>query len=219
MDFSPLILSLQVAGVATVLAAAAGMALAALLARSRFVGRNVIDVLVTVPMVLPPTVLGYYLLVAFGRQSVIGRTYEALTGSPIVFTTSGAVLAAMVSSLPIVVKSSRAALESVDAKLVFAARTLGATPFRAFWSVELPLAMRGALSGIMLAFAHALGNFGVTLMVAGDIPGETQTASLAIYDAIQAGRHNDAWGLVLVLTIVATTCLYAVNRLSEVRDG
>lgn len=214
MDWQPLLLSFQVAAVATLLCACVGTALGALLASPRVWGRDIIDVLVTAPMVLPPTVLGYYVLVALGRRSALGEAFEALTGSPIVFTRTGAIIAATIGSVPLTVKSARAALEGVDRSLVLAARTLGAGPARAFFTIELPLAARGVLAGLMLAFARALGDFGVTLMVAGDIPGETQTASLAIYDAIQAGREERALGLVAVLTALAMGLLYAVNKLS-----
>jgi molybdate transport system permease protein len=216
---SPIALSFFVAITATLLSGVLGIALATALATKRFVGRNLLDVVVTLPMVLPPTVLGYYLLVALGRRSPVGHLFEALTGSSIVFTRTGAVCAAMVGVLPIVVKSARAALEEVDPNLVAAARTLGASPLRAFFTVRLPLAAPGILAALMLAFARSLGDFGVTLMVAGDIPGETQTASLAIYDAIQAGRQDDAFALVLVLTIIATAVLYAVNRTTRSVHG
>jgi len=216
---SPIALSFFVAITATLLSGVLGIALATALATKRFVGRNLLDVVVTLPMVLPPTVLGYYLLVALGRRSPVGHLFEALTGSSIVFTRTGAVCAAMVGVLPIVVKSARAAVEEVDPNLVSAARTLGASPLRAFFTVRLPLAAPGILAALMLAFARSLGDFGVTLMVAGDIPGETQTASLAIYDAIQAGRQDDAFALVLVLTIIATAVLYAVNRTTRSVHG
>src|SRR5262249_35269272 len=143
VEWAPLVLSFEVAALATLASAIAGVAIAALFANVRFPGREVLDVAVTVPMVLPPTVLGYYLLVAIGRTSAIGATYEALTGASIVFTKTGAVCAATVGALPLVVKSSRAALEAVDPNLVHAARTLGATPLRALVTVQLPLAARG----------------------------------------------------------------------------
>jgi molybdate transport system permease protein len=176
---------------------------------------DLVDGLVTAPMVLPPTVLGYYVLVTFGRTSVIGRAFEAVTGSSIVFSTTGVVLAATIGALPLVVMSSRAALESVDPVFPRAARTLGASPLRAFLTVELPIATPGIVAGLMLGFARALGDFGVTLMVAGDIPDQTQTASLAIYDAIQANREDDALGMILVLTLVAITALFFAGRLSR----
>ncbi len=217
MAWAPLLLSFQVAIAATLIAALVGVALAAWLANGRFFGRDLLDVLLTAPMVLPPTVLGYYLLVALGRHSAIGAAFEAITGSSIVFTRTGAVVAATVGAIPIVVKSSRAALESVDPILIHAARTLGATPLRAFLTVQLPLATRGISAALMLAFARSLGDFGVTLMIAGDIPGETQTASLAIYDALQAHRDADALVLAAVLTTLAVTMLYGANRLTAPR--
>ncbi len=211
---SPLALSFQIATLATILAALAGIAFGTLLAQSTFRGRNLADALVTAPMVLPPTVLGYYVLVALGRHSPIGQAYEALTGSSIVFTRTGAVIAAALGAFPIMVKSSRAALEDVDPVFVRAARTLGAGPARAFFTVQLPLAARGIVAAVCLSFARSLGDFGVTLMVAGDIPHETQTASLAIYDAIQSHHEAEARELVLVLSVVAIGILYLVNRLT-----
>lgn len=214
MDLGPLALSLQIATVATLLAAAIGVGLATLLANVRFPGRDLVDVIVTAPIVLPPTVLGYYLLVSVGRRSFIGHAFEAIFGSPIVFTRTGAVLAATVGAMPLVVKSGRAALEGVDATLVQAARTLGAGAGRAFLTVQLPLAARGIVAALMLAFARSLGDFGITLMVAGDIPGETQTASLAIYDAIQEHRDREALVMVVALSAIAIAILYTVNKLS-----
>ncbi|MGH7297023.1 MAG: molybdate ABC transporter permease subunit [Polyangiaceae bacterium] len=219
MELAPLALSLQIATLATILAAVVGIGLATLLANARFPGRDLVDVVATAPIVLPPTVLGYYLLVALGRRSLVGHAFEALFGSSIVFTRTGAVVAATVGALPLVVKSGRAALEGVDATLMRAARTLGATPSRAFLTVQLPLATRGIVAALMLAFARSLGDFGITLMVAGDIPGETQTASLAIYDAIQEHRDGAALGMVLTLTAVAIGILYAVNKLTGAPDG
>ena len=217
MSFAPLLLSFKVALIATALSGLFGTLLGALLANKRLPLRDLIDVLVTAPMVLPPTVLGYYVLVALGRRSSLGTLYEGLVGSPIVFSQTGAVVAATIGSLPLVVKSARAALEAVDPAFISAARTLGATPLRAFLTVQLPLAGGGILAGLMLGFARALGDFGVTLMVAGDIPGETQTASLAIYDAIQANRHDEALGMVAVLTALAIALLYAINKLAARR--
>lgn len=219
MELAPLALSFQIATLATIVAAIVGVGLATLLANVRFPGRDLVDVVVTAPIVLPPTVLGYYLLVAIGRRSAIGHAFEALFGTSIVFTRTGAVVAATVGALPLVVKSGRAALEGVDATLVRAARTLGAGPARAFVTVQLPLAARGIVAALMLAFARSLGDFGITLMVAGDIPGETQTASLAIYDAIQEHRDQAALGMVLTLSAVAIAILYTVNKLTGGRDG
>jgi molybdate transport system permease protein len=216
---SPLVLSLQIATLATVVAAIVGLAVACLLANVRFVGRDVLDAVITAPLVLPPTVLGYYLLVALGRRSWIGHAFEWAFGSTIVFTRTGAVVAASVGALPLVVKGARAALEGVDRTLVRSARTLGAGPARAFFTVQLPLAARGIVAATMLAFARSLGDFGMTLMVAGDIPGETQTASLAIYDAIQEQRDHAALGMVVTLTAVGISILYGVIKLSGERHG
>jgi molybdate transport system permease protein len=217
VDWAPLSLSFQVATVATLLATIAGTSLALLLTWRKLIGRDLIDALSTAPMVMPPTVLGYYVLVSLGRNSMLGHAWEAATGSSIVFTRTGAIVAATIGSLPLVVKSARAALEGVDPTLLKAARTLGAGPVRAFFTVHLPLASRGLIAGVMLAFARALGDFGVTLMVAGDIPGETQTASLAIYDAIQAHREAEAAGMVAILTSITIVALYIVNKLTAVR--
>lgn len=219
MDLAPLFLSLQVATAGTAIAIVVGVGVALLLATKRFPGRDLLDVLLTAPMVLPPTVLGYYVLVALGRRSAIGEAFESLTGHSIVFTKTGAIVAAGIGAFPLVVKSARAALEGVDRTLLLAARTLGAGPVRAFFSVHLPLAARGMIAGAMLAFARALGDFGVTLMVAGDIPGETQTASLAIYDALQARRDHDAIAMVVLLTAVAIGLLYGVNKLGRGSDA
>jgi molybdate transport system permease protein len=218
VDLGPLLLSFEVATVATALAAVVGIAVAALLANYRFPGRDLLDVIFTAPMVMPPTVLGYYVLVLLGRRSVLGHAYESLTGSSIVFTKTGAVVAATIGALPLVVKSVRAALEQTDPTLILAARTLGATKLRAFFSVQLPLATRGIVAALMLAFARAVGDFGVTLMVAGDIPGKTRTASLAIYGAIQAQREREATVMVVVLTALVLSLLYAVGKLTARRS-
>jgi molybdate transport system permease protein len=212
---APLLLSFQVSLAATVLATLLGVALARLLSLRRFPGAQLIDAVLNAPLVLPPTVLGYYLLILLGRQSALGRAYESLTGSTIVFTPMGATCAAALSALPFVARSARAALESVDPRFAEAAATLGAPPSRVFGRVLLPLASRGILAGITLGFARSLGDFGVTLMVAGNIPGHTQTASLAIYDAIQAGRDSQASGLAAILTTLAVLALYAINKLTR----
>ena len=214
MEWDPLLLSFKIAAISTIAATIFGVAIATLLTK-RFPGRDIIDVLLTTPMVLPPTVLGYYVLVVLGRRSAIGQAYEDLTGSSIVFTQKGAVIAAAIGALPLIVKAARAALEGVDPTLLRAAQTLGASKLRAYFTVALPLASPGVLAGVMLGFARALGDFGVTLMVAGDIPGETQTASLAIYDAIQGNRQSDAAGMIAVLSAFAIVTLYLVNKLTR----
>lgn len=218
VDLTPLVLSFQIAFAATAAATVLGVAFGLLLSR-RFLGRDVLDVLVTAPIVLPPTVLGYYVLVLLGRNSLLGSAFESLTGTSIVFTKTGATIAALIGALPLTTKSARAALEGVDPRLVLAARTLGAGPARAFVTVHLPLASRGIVAGVMLGFARSLGDFGVTLMVAGDIPGETQTAALAIYDAIQAQRDRDAFVMACILTVVAAVMLYVVAKLTGRAHG
>lgn len=202
---------------ATLASGLLGIALAGLLSQRRFPGAQLLDALLNAPLVLPPTVLGYYLLVLLGRESRLGRAYEALTGSSIVFTRTGAVCAAALAALPFVARSARAALESVEPRYAEAAATLGAPPLRTFRRVLLPLASRGIMAGITLGFARSLGDFGVTLMVAGNLPGRTQTASLAIYDAVEAGRDAEAGGLAAVLTTLAVLALYAVGKLSRAR--
>lgn len=214
IDWFPLVLSIRVALIATALVVLIGVALGWLLARRRFFGREMLDALVTLPLVLPPTVLGYYLLVFLGRNSFLGRAIETITGQPLVFTWKGAVVAAAVGALPLVVKTSRAAIASVDSELEDAARTLGQSEWRVFWRVTTPLASRGIIAAAMLAFARALGDFGATLMVAGNIPGRTQTAAIAIYDATQAGRDDYALVLVLILSAIALTLVYATNKLA-----
>ena len=215
IDWVPLLLSFRVAALASLIALILGVSLAALFAAVRVPGRDLLDAIVAAPMVLPPTVLGYYVLVGLGRQSVIGRAYERAVGEPIVFTATGAVVAATIGALPLVMKSARAAMEEVDPRLMAAARSLGAGPLRAFLTVMLPLSRTGIIAGCALGFARALGDFGVTLMVAGNIPGVTRTASLAIYDMVQANREREATGVVLVMTALSIAALYAVNRLAR----
>lgn len=217
MNWQPLVLSFEVATVATLMAGVVGVALAGLMARARFPGSDLVDALIAAPMVLPPTVLGYYLLVTIGRNSPLGRAYEAVTGTSLVFTEAAAVLAAFVAALPFVVKSTRAAMEDVDPRLSAAAATLGASPLEVFLTVVLPLSRNGLLAGLTLGFARALGDFGVTLMVAGNIPGLTQTGSLAIYDAVQANREAEAAGMVAAMSAFAITGLYFGAKLARRR--
>lgn len=215
MSWAPLILSFEIALIATGVAGVLGTALAGVLARFRLPGSALIEALLTAPMVLPPTVLGYYLLVALGRSSAVGRAFEALTGTSIVFTLTGAVVAATLAALPFIVKSARAAMDEVDPRLTGAAQTLGAGPLRVFFTIVLPLSSGGIVAGLTLGFARALGDFGVTLMVAGNLPGLTQTGSLAIYDAVQANRESDAAGMVVVMTALAIAALWLVGRLTR----
>lgn len=215
VDWFPLTLSLRVAALSTAVSMAVGIAIAYGLANFRFRGREVLDAAVTVPLVLPPTVLGYYLLVVIGRQTVIGRVYETLTGSPLVFTWQAAVIAAFLHSAPLLIKSARAALESVDHTYERAARSLGASETRLFFRVTLPLAWRSILAAAALCFARAMGDFGATLMVAGNIPGRTQTVAIAIYDAVEAGNGQTARILVLVMSAIVLAILAVANWLGE----
>ncbi|MCC2672712.1 MAG: molybdenum transporter permease protein, partial [Armatimonadetes bacterium] len=203
MDWFPVYLTLKVAILATLLAVCLGLPLAWLLARRRAPLSDLIGTLVLLPMVLPPTVLGYYLLQLLGRQSPLGKLLEDRWGITVVFTWQAAVLAAAVAALPLVVRSSQAAFEAVDRDLEDAARLCGGSEWSILWQVTIPIAWRGILAGTVLGFARAMGEFGATLMVAGNIPNQTQTLSIAIYDAVQAG--NDALANTLVLLISVLT--------------
>lgn len=215
MDLSPLWLSLRVGAAATVLVVAAGLPLAWLLARGRFRGREVLSAALTLPMVLPPTVLGFYLLMAVGRQGPIGRLLETTTGFTLVFTWYAAVLASFVVSLPLLVRAAQGAFEAIEPNLENAARTLGRSEWDIFLTVTVPLAWRGILAGTVLAFARAIGEFGATLMVAGNIPGSTQTMPIAIYDAVQAGRLDVANTLVLIITGATMASLLLLGRVAR----
>lgn len=212
MDVFPLYLTVKVSVVATVFTTALGLALALVLAKKRFPGKNLVDVVIMQPLVIPPTVLGYYLLTVFGRSSFLGRFFEDVLGFQLVFTWKGAVVAAMVSSLPLFVKPARAAIEGVGGDLEDAARLLGKTELQVLRTITLPLAWRGVLAGVVMAFARATGEFGATLMIAGNIPGSTQTLPIAIYDAVQMGDSATANTLVAVITAFSLTVLYIVGR-------
>lgn len=214
----PLLLTLKVAGWATLLAAVAGTAAAYGLSRWRWPGRDLLDAVLTLPLVLPPTVLGYYLLVLLGRRGVLGEKLAAL-GIELVFTWQGAVIAASVVAFPLVFKSARAAFENVDPQLESAARVLGVREAGVFFRVTLPLAARGIVAGVLLAFARALGEFGATLMIAGNLPGRTQTLSVAIYEAVQGGDDATANFLVLVTSITCIVVLLAAGRLVPIRSS
>lgn len=207
----PLYLTIKIASIATLCTLAIGIGLAWLLAKKRFAGKEFIDALLMSPLIIPPTVLGYYLLVLLSRGSVLGQIFDAI-GVPLVFTWRGAVIAATVASLPLFIKPARAALEGVDPKLEHAARLLGRSEWEVAKTITLPLAWRGILAGAILAFARAAGDFGVTLMVAGNIPGKTQTVAIAIYDAVQADDMTLANALVAIMTLLSITLLFLVNR-------
>ena len=214
IDWFPLWLSLKVAALSTLIAVALGLWIAYALAYRSFRGKELADAMVSLPLVLPPTVLGYYLLVLLGRSSPIGKLHEAITGSPLVFTWQAAVIAALFHSLPLLIKSTRAALESVEPGYARAARSLGASEWRIFSRITLPLVRRPILAAAAIAFARSLGDFGVTIMIAGNIPGRTQTIAVAIYDAVEAGNGDVARTMVLVISAVALLILWAANRLS-----
>lgn len=213
VDLFPLWLSLRVAALATAVTTVVGVGGAYALARWRFPGRGLVEAVATLPIVLPPTVLGYYLLVLVGRRSPVGRAWEAVTGSPLVFTWQAAVLAATVASLPFCLRTARAAIDAVDSRLEEAARVAGLGEVRVAFAVTLPLAGRGIVAGVTLAFARALGDFGTTLMVAGNIPGRTQTMPVAVFDRVQAFDYAAAGTLAAILAAVAVLVLVAVRRL------
>ncbi len=215
VDLFPFWLSLRVAAFATFFSLAVGLWLAYVLANRDFRGKEVLDAVITLPLVLPPTVLGYYLLVCLGRVSPLGKVYESIFGAPLVFTWQAAVVASTIHAIPLLVKSARAALMTVDRDLERAARTLGASEWRLFWRVSLPLARRSVVAATILAFARSLGDFGATLMIAGDIPHRTQTASIAIYDAVESGNTLAARILVLVISALTMAIVYVANRLEH----
>lgn len=209
----PLALTLKVAGWATIITMVVGVALGYLLARARFPGRDLLDAVLTLPMVLPPTVIGYYLLVLVGRNGPIGEWLLDVFGINLIFTWQGAVLAASIVALPLTFKSARAAFELVEPRYEQAARVLGIGELAIFFRVTLPLAWRGILAGVLLSFARAAGEFGATLMVAGSIPGKTQTLSIAVYEAVQAGQDDLANFLVLITSLTCIAVLLVAGKL------
>jgi len=217
MDIFPLYLTLKVSVAATFFSVIIGLGLAWLMARRGFWGKGVLDALIMQPLVIPPTVLGYYLLVLLGRSSPFGRFLEDTLGVTLVFTWKGAVIAAFVASLPLFVRPARAAIEGVDRNLENAARLLGKTEWEILKTITIPLAWRGIAAGSVMAFARATGEFGATLMVAGNIPGLTQTLPIAIYDAVQMGNTKMANILVGIITLFSFSVLYFVNRFTKGR--
>jgi molybdate transport system permease protein len=212
LDLDPFLLSLRVAGLATLLIVAAGVPMAVLLARGRFPGKALLAGVVLLPLVLPPTVLGYVLLQVLGRGAPLGDWLEAAFGVRLVFNWAGAVIASGVAAFPMFLVPARSAIEGVDPALEDAARLLGRGEWSVFASVTLPLAWRGIVAGAVLAFARALGDFGATLMVASDIPGRTRTASLAIYNAVLLGDNARAWTLTLLVAAVSMAALLVAQR-------
>ena len=221
MSWAPLILSIEVATVAMICALAIGTGLALVLAWRRLPLPDLFHAIVSTPLVLPPTVLGYYLLVSLGPNSALGRAYHAVFGKDIVFTFTAAVIAATVGSIPLVVGAVRVGLDAIEPTLVAAARTLGASPARVLATVTLPLAAPGIVAGAMLAFARALGDYGMTQMIASaqfdgliGVP-HTSPASIYVYDELLAGRDGAARDMALATTIVGVVLLFIANRLTR----
>lgn len=215
LDWAPLWLSIKIALVSTVVTVVAGTGLALVMAWRRLPARHLIDAMISAPLVLPPTVLGYYLLVVLGRASPIGQAWEWLFGAPIVFTFTGAVFAASFGSLPLVVRSIRLGLDSVDPNLVAAARTLGARTGRVVWTVVLPLAAPGVIAGAMLGFARSLGDYGATQMVVASRVNGTPPASIYVMEQLNLNCENHVVGMSLATSIVGVTLLYLANRLTH----
>ena len=216
-DWSPLVLSLKVSAFATALALLFGVGLGWVFARRQFPGSGVLEAFFMLPLVLPPTVLGYGILVLAGRRSPLGAWLRDNFDYTIIFSWHGAVVASAVVALPLVLKSASAAFAGVDRSLEAAASTLGQSPLSVFLRVTLPLAWPGILAGTLLAFARAMGEFGASLMVAGSIPQQTQTLSMAIYDAVQAGQDDLALLLVIVTSLLSIIVLVLSNRFFSLR--
>ena len=216
MDWFPLALSLRVALLATIITAIVGVPAAWLLARRHFAGRDLISATLLTPLVLPPTVLGYYLLMVIGRRGFVGRLLDA-RGIELAFTWRAAVLAAAVGSFALLIKTAQAGFESIDKRLEQAAQTLGHSDWSVFWTISVPLAWRSILAGTVLAFCKALGDFGITLMVAGDIPGRTQTLPLAIYDHVQSNQLQQANTLALVSVAIVIVLMLLLGRVARLR--
>ncbi len=221
VDWHPVLLSIRVALIAVIVVVSLALPLARLLARREFFGKDVLEAAITLPLVLPPSVIGYGLLMLVGKNGVIGQFLDSL-GITLVFTWWAAVLASTVVAFPLMYQSATAAFKSVDVNYEKAARTLGAGETRVFLTVTLPLAWPGILAGLVLSFARALGEFGATLMVAGNIPGQTQTVPLAIYFAVESGDNVTAGRLVAIITVFSFAVVFWVNRWAKRhnrRDG
>jgi len=208
-------LSFQVAVTATCFICIFGIMIAYILARKDFRGKELLDIALTLPLVLPPTVTGYYLILLFGRNGWIGGLLYRWTGQTIMFTWYAAVLASFVVAFPLMLKTTRAAIESVDRNLIDASYTLGHSEFKTAVSVVLPLAGKGIMAGTVLSFARAMGEFGATLMLAGNIPGKTSTMPLAIYSFASMGEWTQTHVMVVILTIMSAAVLFAANRYSK----
>ena len=217
MDWSAITLSLRLATFTTLILLAVGLPLASWLALSNRPGRWIVDALVALPLVLPPTVLGFYVLVALGPRSPIGRAYESVTGKPIVFSFQGLLVASVLYSLPFAVQTFAAAFAAVDRNLIETAWCLGASRLRTFARIIVPLARPGIVAGAVLTFAHTVGEFGVVLMVGGNLPGSTRTVSISIYDDVQAfnyARAGRTAALLLAFSFVVLAVTYRLQRRS-----
>jgi len=212
LDITPIILSLKVALGSVIIVACTSVPVAGFMAKRDFWGKAVVESMITLPLVLPPSVIGFILLVAFGKNGPLGILLEQLFHVRVVFSLAGAVIAAAVVSFPLMYQSVRTAIESVDPTLEQAARSLGARELKVFFTITLPLAWNGIISGFVLAFARSLGEFGATLMVAGNIPGKTQTMPMAIYFDNEAGDMRQASILVAIMTVFSFCVIYGVNR-------
>lgn len=209
-----LFLSLKVAGCSVVVNFLIAVPIGFLLARKKFIGKEFLDTILTLPMVMPPTVLGYYLLVLLGRHGWVGQTLETYFNVNLIFTWQGAVIAATIVTFPLVFKPTRTAFESVNPCYEQAARVLGVSDISIFFRIIFPLAWRGIFAGLLLSFARALGEFGATLMVAGSIPGKTETLSISIYEAVQEGNDHAANVAVIILSFVCIVVLFIAKKLT-----
>jgi molybdate transport system permease protein len=208
----PILLSLQVTLLASVVAALLGMAAARRMSRSRFRGRTLVDTAFLLPLVLPPTVVGFLLLMLLGRRSWVGQAIEWLFSAPVIFSWWAAVIAAIVVAFPLVYQTMKVGFDSVDRELEEAARSMGATNGQVFRLITLPLAWRSIVTGYILGFARGLGEFGATLMIAGNIPGKTQTVPTAIYVAVDAGRMTMAWAWTIGIVVISFLMLLLTGR-------
>ncbi|MFZ7134052.1 MAG: molybdate ABC transporter permease subunit [Eubacteriales bacterium] len=210
MNLSPLWISIKTATTATIITFFLGIAMAWWIAGYRGRLHGIIDSILTLPMVLPPTVVGFFLLLLFGKNSFIGGLLDVL-GTQVIFTWSASVLAATVVSFPLMYKTARSSFEQIDENLMYAARTLGASHWKIFWEVAVPLAWSGIIAGAVLSFARSLGEFGATLMVAGSILGRTQTIPVAIYFASQSGNMDLAFKWVIIICVISLVVMNLMN--------
>ena len=220
MDLIPLLLSLKLAAVCTTVLTIIAAPLSYVLVYQRMPGKTFLDALINLPIVLPPTVLGFYLLVIMSPKGAIGHAWETVFGFPLLFTFTGIVIASLIYSLPFAVAPMKAAFAKIDRRLVENSYVLGLTPAATFFRVILPNSVAGIAASAILVFLHTIGEFGVILMVGGSIPGKTKVASIAIYEAVEALRYRDAWLMSITLVPVSYLFLLLVNRLNpEDRHG